>query len=65
MLTHGDFTTVYCNFANVSVSAGQRVEPGAVLGQAGAQDQPLGAGLWFGLFEKGRPQDPAAWLARR
>jgi len=66
MISHGDFATVYCNLADANVRQGQRIEAGAVIGQAGQPgEQPLGAGILFGLFENGRERDPADWLSRR
>ncbi len=65
LLTHGDFVTVYGNLSGVGVRQGQRVEAGGRLGQAGTAAQPLGAGVFFGVYESGQPVDPAGWLRRR
>jgi murein hydrolase activator len=64
LVTHGDFQTVYGNLSAVEVQQGARLEPGAVIGRAGTQAQPLGPGIFFGVFQDGREVDPGVWLAR-
>lgn len=66
MVSHGSYFTVYGNLSSVSVEAGQRIDAGATVGRAGTGDEPLGAGLFFGVFDQaGQSVDPAQWLSRR
>ena len=65
LLTHGDVATVYGNLSGVGVRQGQRVEAGGAVGRAGTAQQPLGAGVFFGVFEDRQFVDPAGWLRRR
>lgn len=64
MASHGDFATVYCNLSSVDVRQGQRVDAGSVVGRAGGPDQPLGPAIFFAVYEKGLPRNPASWLSR-
>jgi murein DD-endopeptidase MepM/ murein hydrolase activator NlpD len=63
-VSHGSYWTVYANFSSVSISTGDQVAAGQTIGRAGTAAQPLGAGLFFGVFEGGREVDPAGWLSR-
>jgi septal ring factor EnvC (AmiA/AmiB activator) len=36
-----------------------------VVGRAGGPDQPLGPGVFFGVFERGTPVNPGQWLQAR
>ncbi len=63
-VSHGDYWTVYANFSSVGVSVGDRVAAGQVIGRAGTDSQPLGPGLFFGVFDNGQDVDPAGWLQR-
>ncbi len=65
MLSHGDYATVYANLSSVNVQQGQSVRAGEGIARAGTADDPLGAGMFFGLFAQSEAVDPAAWLQRK
>ncbi|GIV61804.1 MAG: peptidase M23 [Rhodothermaceae bacterium] len=65
IVEHGEYHTVYGNFAIINVGEGTSVKAGQVLGRAGTDAEPKGAGLFFGLFHDGKPVDPMPWLLRR
>jgi septal ring factor EnvC (AmiA/AmiB activator) len=67
VIRHGTYLSVYSNFSSLRVSTGETVEAGQVLGQAGTDNEPRGAGVFFAVFntsdnESVNPQD---WLAAR
>jgi septal ring factor EnvC (AmiA/AmiB activator) len=65
VLRHGDYLTVYSNFSSVTVSTGQTVEAGQVLGDAGTPNEPRDAGVFFAVFDanENTSVDPLDWLA--
>ncbi|QXD14723.1 peptidoglycan DD-metalloendopeptidase family protein [Rhodocaloribacter litoris] len=65
IVEHGQYHSVYGNFALINVGEGEQVRAGQLLGRSGTDAEPKGEGLFFGLFHDGRPVDPLAWLARR
>ena len=65
MVSHGDYATIYANLSSVNVQQNQRVRAGEGIARTGTSDDPLGAGLFFGLFAESQAVDPAAWLQRR
>ncbi|MFN8063267.1 MAG: peptidoglycan DD-metalloendopeptidase family protein [Vicinamibacterales bacterium] len=65
ILDHGNQTfSLYGNLAEITVSKGARVEGGAEIGRAAA-DEPGGPVLYFELRIDGRAVDPLQWLAKR
>ncbi len=62
---HGSYTSVYGNFSMLYAGKGDRLEAGQVIGRAGTEGEPRGAGVFFALFKDGEPVDPNAWLKRR
>lgn len=62
---HGSYTSVYGNFSMLYVGQGDRLEAGQVIGRAGTEGEPRGAGVFFALFKEGEPVDPNTWLKRR
>ena len=54
----GDLDTVYYGLEEISVRAGQTVAAGAILGTV-----PPGRRVYFGVSEKGAPQDPRLYVA--
>lgn len=62
MVSHGSYTTIYGNLSSVSVSQGQRVQAGQLLGRAGTNAQRRGAALFFAIFEGESAVDPTGWL---
>ncbi len=64
VVRHGDYLSVYSNFSALYVTEGQPVEAGALLGRAGTNDEPRGAGVFFAVFDKttGAAVNPRRWL---
>ncbi len=63
MVSHGDYVTVYGNLSTVYVTPQQVLAAGQLVGRAGTDQEPYGAGYFFGLSKDGFV-DPAGWLAR-
>ena len=61
MVSHGDYVTVYGNLSKVYVTAQQTLVAGQLVGKAGTDQDPYGAGYFFGLSKDGFV-DPAVWL---
>ena len=62
-VSHGDYTTVYCNLSEVGVREGQRVIRGQSIGKSGTADEPRQNSLFFALFTStGTSIDPSPWL---
>lgn len=66
-IRHGNYISVYSNFSSLSISEGDTVQAGQIIGKAGTEDEPRGAGLFFAVFDrtKGESVDPTSWLASR
>ena len=62
MVSHSGYTTIYGNLSSVSVSQGQRIRAGQVVGRAGTSNQRRGASLFFAIFEGETAVDPTRWL---
>ncbi|MFB6247512.1 MAG: murein hydrolase activator EnvC [Salinibacter sp.] len=67
VVQHGEYLSVYSNFSSLYVSQGETIEAGQVLGLAGTEGEPRGAGVFFAVFDrsKGTSVDPAQWLSAR
>lgn len=67
VLRHGDYLSVYSNFSSLYVSEGETVEAGQVLGLAGTESEPRGAGVFFAVFDRSQSTsvDPTQWLSSR
>ncbi len=65
IVEHGEYHSVYGNFAIINVGEGERVRAGQIIGRAGTDAEPKGEGLFFGLFKDGKPIDPLPWLLPR
>lgn len=64
ILMHDDaYYTLYAFLQNSAVSAGQEVERGQVLGDAGYYPKANGDGLYFELRFRQKAINPEAWLA--
>lgn len=65
VIRHGDYLSVYSNFSSLYVSEGDAVEAGEVIGEAGTEAEPRGAGIFFAVFDRSQNTsvDPTAWLA--
>ena len=65
ILDHGsNYLSVYANNETLYKSVGQSVKQGetiASVGRSGGEDSP---GLYFELRYKGKPFDPARWIAQ-
>jgi len=59
-----DTVTYYAHMSRISVSDGEAVEPGAVVGRSGNSGHSTGPHLHLEIHPDGRdPVDPAIWLA--
>lgn len=67
VVRHGQYLSTYSNFSSVRVSTGDRVEAGQVIGRAGTENEPRGAGLFFAVFDRSKSAsvNPVAWLRDR
>ena len=67
VIRHGEYLSVYSNFSSLSISQSQRVEAGEIIGQAGTENQPRGASLFFGVVNRSTSEfvDPGQWLSAR
>jgi len=67
VVRHGEYLSVYSNFSSLYVSQGERVTAGQVLGLAGTNEEPRGAGVFFAVFDRSQSTsvDPMAWLSER
>ena len=61
IIRHGDFMTVYCNLASVSVKTGQQVATRAVIGKVASDGNGHGE-FSFQLWKGRESQNPRAWL---
>lgn len=63
VVNHGEgVVTYYAHLSNITVSPGQRVQKGQVIGQAGNTGYSFGAHLHFGLMINGSWVDPLKYL---
>lgn len=66
ILGHGNgYYSLYAHASEVLVSAGDRVDDGAVIARVGATDSLYGSGLHFELRQGGNALDPLKWLVNR
>jgi septal ring factor EnvC (AmiA/AmiB activator) len=67
VVRHGEYLSVYSNFSSLYVQQGDTVEAGQVLGLAGTDEEPRGAGVFFAVFDRSKSTsvDPMAWLSAR
>ncbi|WP_105011109.1 peptidoglycan DD-metalloendopeptidase family protein [Salinibacter sp. 10B] len=67
VVRHGEYLSVYSNFSTLYVEQGDDVAAGEVIGLAGTDEQPRGAGVFFAVFDRGQSTsvDPTAWLTAR
>jgi septal ring factor EnvC (AmiA/AmiB activator) len=65
VIRHGEYLSVYSNFSSLFVSEGETVAAGEVIGEAGTEAEPRGAGIFFAVFDRSQNTsvDPTAWLA--
>lgn len=62
MLKHGNYFTIYSNLGNVSVSKGQQVSAGTIVGTVG-QDFDGSYTLDFQVWNGTTPVDPLGWVS--
>jgi septal ring factor EnvC (AmiA/AmiB activator) len=66
IVDHGDgYMSLYAHNEAVRAEVGDWVSAGEVIAEAGNSGGRSDSGLYFELRAKGRPVDPAGWLARR
>jgi murein DD-endopeptidase MepM/ murein hydrolase activator NlpD len=65
VINHGNgVLTYYAHLSNITVSVGQRVTQGKVIGQAGNTGYSFGAHLHFGIMVNGSWKNPCDYLTR-
>jgi septal ring factor EnvC (AmiA/AmiB activator) len=64
LIRHGKYFTTYGNLSSASVSKGQKVKSGDVIGKAGPNADGNGE-IEFVLLLENRNLDPAVWIRRR
>jgi septal ring factor EnvC (AmiA/AmiB activator) len=64
MIQHGKYFSVYSNLGSTSVSKGQKISMGQVIGKAGSNDDGNGEVEFIITLEKTN-QNPESWLRRR
>ncbi len=62
---HGKYFTIYNQLSSISVSVGQNVKAGSVLGRSGKSIDGEGAIMFMINNEKGVAMDPELWLKSR
>ncbi len=63
VIDHGDgFATLYAHLSSISVSPGQRVGQGTIVGAVGTTGNATGPHLHFEIRYRGSPVDPMAYL---
>lgn len=62
IVRHGNYLTVYSNIASVSVSKGQRVKTGQVLGRIGVDGDSNEYILHFQVWKERTKQNPSQWI---
>jgi septal ring factor EnvC (AmiA/AmiB activator) len=65
LVRHGRYFTTYSHLGAVSVSKGQKVYSGTVIGKAAASEDGNGLVTFMVTNEKGSNMDPEKWLKRR
>jgi septal ring factor EnvC (AmiA/AmiB activator) len=66
ILDHGEgYYSLYAQASELSVSEGQTVVSGQVLGSVGDTGSLVGESLYFEIRKNGVPQDPVRWLKSR
>ncbi|WP_207495681.1 murein hydrolase activator EnvC family protein [Aridibaculum aurantiacum] len=65
LVKHGKYLTTYSHLGSASVSRGQAVKPGTVLGRAAANDDGEGEVVFMVTTERGQHMNPESWLRRR
>ena len=58
LVTHGQYSTIYCHMVDVVVKEGQKVVTGQKLGTLSPQGE---GNSYFQLLHKGIPVNPADW----
>jgi septal ring factor EnvC (AmiA/AmiB activator) len=65
MVRHGKYLTVYSHLSSASVSRGQKVRAGTVVGRAAANEEGEGEVSFMITNEKGTPLNPESWLRKK
>lgn len=62
IVRHGNYLTVYSNLVSVSVSKGQKVKTGQVLGRIATDSNTRETILHFQIWKERTKQNPSAWI---
>ena len=62
VISHGSISTAYAHMSQISVSSGQQVDRGTVLGAVGSTGNSTGPHLHFEVRVNGSPQNPINYL---
>ena len=65
LVKHGKYFTTYSHLSSSSVSRGQTVKAGTVLGRAASNEDGEGEVLFMVSNDRGAPLNPEGWLKRR
>jgi septal ring factor EnvC (AmiA/AmiB activator) len=66
IVDHGEgYYTLVAHLASMTTAMGEELGAGALLGTVGDTGSLRGPSLYFEVRERGRPVDPASWLAPR
>ncbi len=63
-IRHGKYFTTYSNLSSVSVSKGNEVKTGQVIGKSGRDEEGVAGQIDFILMVEKRNVDPQSWLRR-
>ncbi len=64
VIKHGKYSTAYSNLSGVSVTKGQSIKTGQVIGKAGENEDGSGGQIDFILMVDKNQTNPAIWLRR-
>ncbi len=62
IIRHGNYLTVYSNLSSVSVSKGQKISTGQVIGQIATDTDSQETILHFQIWKERSKQNPSSWI---
>ncbi len=64
IIDHGDgYYSLYGHLDEIGTAVGERMRSGDIIGKVGDTDSINGYTLYFEIRQRGKPEDPIAWLA--